>query len=156
MDLDRLNKTVQELDQSSKTLKGYSDLFSELSTLHNSISANNDFFKLVSSKLENVSNSVDESLIDFQDTIKELDISLTSRLNKDKSDIQVELRNEGTQIQRAFENSLNSNFSKYESQMREELSEIESKINNNNILIRISLISGLTSIAMIIYLIITK
>ena len=50
---------------------------------------------------------------------KELDGSLVTRLDKHKSDIQVEIRNEGTQIQRGFETTLNSNFNTMESKLNE-------------------------------------
>ena len=41
---------------------------------------------------------------------KELDGTINSKLEKNKSDIEVTVRNEGAQIQRAFETSLKSNF----------------------------------------------
>jgi len=153
MDYGKLDKTINELEQSSKQLKGFSELFSELSSLHNSVKENNDFFKSASTKLENVSNSIDNSLKDFQKTFKELDNSLVSRLDRHKSDIQVEIRNEGTQIQRGFENSLNSNFNNLENKVNEKFREFEIKIKSNKTLIIISLISGLINIGLIAFLI---
>lgn len=153
MDLEKLDKTIKELDKSSKQLKGFSELFSELSSLHNSIKKNNDFFKTATTKIENVSNSIDNSLTDFQKTFIELDSSLVSRLDRHKSDIQVVIRNEGTQIQRGFENSLNSNFNSLENKVNEKFREFETKIKSNKTLIIISLISGLINIGMIAFLI---
>jgi transcriptional regulator of heat shock response len=57
---------------------------------------------------------------------KELDASLITRLDKHKSDIQVEVRNEGTQIQRGFETTLNTNFNSMESKLKE-LFDVQSK-----------------------------
>ena len=57
---------------------------------------------------------------------KELDASLITRLDKHKSDIQVDLRNEGTQIQRGFETTLNTNFNSMESKLKE-LFDVQSK-----------------------------
>ena len=50
---------------------------------------------------------------------KELDASLITRLDKHKSDIQVEIRNEGTQIQRSFETTLDTNFNSMETKLKE-------------------------------------
>src|SRR5690606_19576021 len=50
---------------------------------------------------------------------KELDSSLITRLDKHKSDIEVTVRNEGAQIQRAIETTLNLNFNSMESKLRE-------------------------------------
>lgn len=154
MDLEKLDKTINELDKSSQQLKGFSEIFAELSDLHTSVSKNNNFFKTASSKLEKVSNSIDSELKDFKATFKELDSSIVTRLDKHKSDIQVEIRNEGTQIQRGFENSLNSNFSNLENKINEKFGDFETKIKSNKTLIIISLISGLINIGLIAYLII--
>ena len=66
---------------------------------------------------------------------KELDSSINTRLEKNRSDIQVEIRNEGTQIQRAFENSLTSNFNKMESKFKEKLEEQTKQLNLLKILL---------------------
>ena len=50
---------------------------------------------------------------------KELDASLITRLDKHKSDIQVEIRNEGSQIQRSFETTLDTNFNSMETKLKE-------------------------------------
>lgn len=49
---------------------------------------------------------------------RELDANILTRLDKHKSDIEVSLRNEGSQIQRAFETALNSNFNEMDSKMK--------------------------------------
>ena len=42
---------------------------------------------------------------------------MVSRLDKHRSDIQVDLRNEGTQIQRAIETCLNTQLNEFESKL---------------------------------------
>jgi len=153
MDLEKLDKTINELDKSSQQLKGFSEIFAELSDLHSSVSKNNDFFKTASVKLEKVSSSIDIQLKDFKTTFKELDSSIVTRLDRHKSDIQVDIRNEGTQIQRGFENSLNNNFNNLENKINEKFRDFETKIKSNKTLIIISLISGLINIGLIAYLI---
>ena len=51
---------------------------------------------------------------------------MITRLDKHKSDIQVEVRNEGTQIQRGFETILNTNFNSMESKLKD-LFDVQSK-----------------------------
>jgi len=154
MDLEKLDKTIKELDESSKQLKGFAELFAELAKLQNAVSKNNDFFKTASTKLENVSNSIEISLKDFKTTFKELDSSLITRLDRHKSDLQVEIRNEGTQIQRGFENALNSNFNNLENKLNEKFRNFEDKIKSNKTLIIFSLISGIINLGLIVYLLV--
>jgi len=153
VDLGKLDKTIQELDASSKQLKGYTEIFNELSILQGAISENNEFFIKNSKNLESITRAINESINEFHKLIKELDASTVSRLERHKSDIQVEIRNEGTQIQRAFENSLNSNFNNLEHKLSERFKEFENKIKSNKTLIIISLISGLINIGLISFLI---
>ncbi len=153
MDLEKLDKTIKELDNSSKQLKGFAEIFAELSKLQSSVAKNNDYFNTASTKLENVSNSINASLKDFKTTFKELDNSIISRLDRHKSDIQVDIRNEGTQIQRGFENSLNSNFNNLENKLNVKFANFEDKIKGNKTLIIISMLIGLINIGLMIYLI---
>ena len=73
---------------------------------------------------------------------KELDESLITRLNKHKSDIKVDLRNEGTQIQRAFETTLNSNFNSMESKTKELFDSQSKEIKTMKILIFVLIAIG--------------
>jgi len=183
MDLKKLDKTIKELDKSSRQLKDFSVIFAELSDLHSSVSKNNDFFtetleilanikfslvkdlkifkqtsKNINSSLETglegMSGSIDSELKHFKTKINDLDSSIVTRLDRHKSDIKVDIRNEGTQIQRGFENSLNSNFNNLESKINDKFRDFETKIKSNKTLIIISLISGLINIGLIAYLII--
>jgi len=84
----------------------------------------------IDSKIDEVNNltqkNIQELYQDNKNFQKELDASLITRLNKHKSNIQIEIRNEGSQIQRAFETTLNSNFNSMESKLKD-LFEVQSK-----------------------------
>lgn len=140
-DLEKLDNAIKELEIQSNDLKDFNKVYSEIGKLKEDISnslsllkKNNDGFSTISTEVKSrleeskkqVENLESELLKKIQELYqdnknfqKELDASLITRLDKHKSDIQVEVRNEGTQIQRAFETTLNSNFSSMESKLKE-------------------------------------
>jgi len=148
MDLEKLDSVVNELEHNSKQLKGFTDVYSEISTLQSNISRNLELIEENNKSLNSVSDvikkkteenteqlkvandfleqKIGEIYKDNKSFQKDLDATLITRLDKHKSDIQVEIRNEGTQIQRAFETTLNSNFSTMESKIKERF-ELQSK-----------------------------
>lgn len=148
MDLEKLDSVVNELEHNSKQLKGFTDVYSEISTLQSNISRNLELIEENNKSLNSVSDvikkkteenteqlkvandfleqKIGEIYKDNKSFQKELDATLITRLDKHKSDIQVEIRNEGTQIQRAFETTLNSNFSRMEGKIKEGF-ELQSK-----------------------------
>lgn len=141
MDLEKLDNVVNELEQNSKQLKDFITVYSEISTLQSNISRNLALIEENNKNLNSVSDvikkqteentkqlkvindfleqNIGEIYKDNKAFQKELDSSLITRLDKHKSDIQVEIRNEGTQIQRAFETTLNSNFNSMETKIKE-------------------------------------
>lgn len=147
-DLEKLDKAIKELEIQSNDLKDFNKVYSEIGKLKEGISnslsllkENNDGFSTIStevkSRLEESKKQVEslesellkkiqELYQDNKNFQKELDASLITRLDKHKSDIQVEVRNEGTQIQRGFETTLNSNFNSMESKLKE-LFDVQSK-----------------------------
>ena len=147
-DLEKLDKAIKELEIQSNDLKDFNAVYSEIGKLKDGISdnlkllkANNDGFHYleqeVKSRLEEskqqleafenkLITKIEELYQDNKNFQKELDASLITRLDKNKSDIQVEVRNEGAQIQRGFETALNSNFNSMESKLKE-LFEVQSK-----------------------------
>ena len=147
-DLEKLDKAIKELEIQSNDLKDFNKVYSEIGKLKDGISnslsllkENNDGFSTIStevkSRLEESKKQVEslesellkkiqELYQDNKNFQKELDASLITRLDKHKSDIQVEVRNEGTQIQRGFETTLNSNFNSMESKLKE-LFDVQSK-----------------------------
>jgi hypothetical protein len=141
MDLEKLDSVVNELEQNSKQLKDFTTVYSEISKLQSNISRNLVLIEENNKNLNSVSDvikkqteentkqlkvandfleqKIGEIYKDNKSFQKELDGTLITRLDKHKSDIQVEIRNEGTQIQRAFETTLNSNFNSMEIKIKE-------------------------------------
>lgn len=148
MDLEKLDNVVNELEHNSKELKGFTAVYSEISKLQSNISRNLELIEENNKSLNSVSvvikkqteentkqlkvanefleQKIEEIYKDNKAFQKELDSTLITRLDKHKSDIKIEIRNEGTQIQRAFENTLNSNFNTMESKIKEHF-EVQSK-----------------------------
>jgi exonuclease VII large subunit len=147
-DLEKLDNAIKELEIQSNDLKDFNKVYSEIGKLKDDISEsltllkeNNDGFGVISkevkSRLEESKKQIEileselvkkiqELYQDNKNFQKELDASLITRLDKHKSDIQVEVRNEGAQIQRGFETTLNSNFNSMESKLREHF-DVQSK-----------------------------
>src|SRR5690554_5271995 len=141
MDLEKLDNVVNELEQNSKQLKDFTAVYSEISTLQSNINQNLELIEENNKNLNSVSavikkqteentkqlkvanefleQKIGEIYKDNKAFQKELDATLITRLDKHKSDIQIEIRNEGTQIQRAFETTLNSNFNTMEGKIKE-------------------------------------
>lgn len=147
-DLEKLDNAIKELEIQSNDLKDFNKVYSEIGKLKDGISDsltllkdNNDGFSAISkevkSRLEESKKQIEtleselvkkiqELYQDNKNFQKELDASLITLLDKHKSDIQVEVRNEGAQIQRGFETTLNSNFNSMESKLKE-LFDVQSK-----------------------------
>ena len=164
MDLEKLDSVINELDQNSKQLKGFTTVYSEISTLQSNISRNLDLIEENNKSLNSVSDvikkkteentnqlkvandfleqKIGEIYKDNKAFQKELDSTLITRLDKHKSDIQIEIRNEGTQIQRAFETTLNSNFFTMETKIKE-LFDLQSKeLKSMKVLIFVLIVIG--------------
>ncbi|MCP9199029.1 hypothetical protein MKO06_03855 [Gramella sp. GC03-9] len=171
MDLEKLDNVVTELEHNSNQLKDFTTVYSEISALQSNISQNLELIEENNNNLNSVSEvikkqtaknteqlevtnnflkeKIAEIYKDNKSFQKDLDSTIITRLEKHKSDIQVEIRNEGTQIQRAFQNSLDSNFNLMENKIKERF-EIQSKelktlriLNIVLVLIGIGLVIGL-------------
>jgi hypothetical protein len=164
-DLEKLANAIKELEIQSNDLKDFNKVYSEIGKLKDGISnslsllkENNDEFstistevksrleeskKLVESLESELLKKIQELYQDNKNFQKELDASLITRLDKHKSDIQVEVRNEGAQIQRGFETTLNTNFNSMESKLKE-LFDVQSKqLNMLKILLFVSIGIGI-------------
>lgn len=140
-DLEKLDNAIKELEIQSNDLKDFNKVYSEIGKLKDGISNsltilkdNNDGFSSISNEVKlrleeskkqietlehELVKKIQELYQDNKNFQKELDTSLITRLDKHKSDIQVEVRNEGTQIQRGFETTLNTNFNSMETKLKE-------------------------------------
>jgi seryl-tRNA synthetase len=165
MDLEKLDSVVNELEHNSKQLKGFTAVYSEISSLQTNISRNLELIEENNKSLNSVSDVIKkkteentEQLIVANDFLeqkigeiykdnkafqKEFDATLITRLDKHKSDIQVEIRNEGAQIQRAFETTLNSNFNSMESKIKERFDLQSKELKTMKILIFILIVIGI-------------
>ena len=173
MDLEKLDNVVNELEQNSKQLKGFTAVYSEISTLQTNISRNLELIEENNRNLNSVSDVIKkqteentkqlkvandfleqkilEIYKDNKSFQKELDASLITRLDKNKSDIQIEIRNEGTQIQRAFETTLNSNFNSMETKIKERFDLQSKELKTLRILVFVLIAIGI-SLGIVLYL----
>lgn len=151
-DLKKLDKAISELELQANDLKDFNKVYAEISKLKSDITANLETLKSNNSQLEELSKSLVERLENLQKSLatkvdelhsdnknfyKELDNSLSSRLDKHKSDIQVSIREEGAQIQRGLENVISSKFNT-----------LEGQIKGVRLLLIISLLLGVVAIVM--------
>jgi hypothetical protein len=155
------NSFIQSVNVYNEKIRQQNELFQkELSALiekqrndlkeeHNIFNAsNNELHKKLLTALETKFDEFQKQNKEFQ---KELDGSIFTRLEKHKSDIQIEIRNEGTQIQRAFENTITNQFNNFENKQNEKFATITKNQEKNK---TISIISLTTLIATLILLII--
>lgn len=155
-DLTKLVNTINELEEESSNLKEFNKVYGEIGKLKQDfanslrlLKENNDGLGIVSEKIQSrlvksekqiekleseLLKKIQELYQDNKNFQKELDASLITRLDKHKSDIQVEIRNEGTQIQRAFEISLNTNFNSMESKLKKNFYQQTKQLNTLKIL----------------------
>jgi len=165
MDLEKLDSVVNELEFNSKQLKGFTDVYSEISALQSNISRNLKLIEDNNKSLNTVSDvikvkteentkqlkvandfleqKIGEIYKDNKAFQKELDAALVTKLDKHKSDIQIEIRNEGTQIQRAFETTINSNFNSMESKIKERFDSQSKELKIMKILIFVLIVIGI-------------
>lgn len=139
MDAVRLNNTITEIENEAKKLKSTVEIYTEFKKTLEEVSAGIEMYENVESDINKVKVDIEESLkrqFDFLDNLdkrvgdiksgigeqlellrqenknlyKDLEDSMSSKLEKHKSDIQVDIRNEGIQIERGFKNSLDEKF----------------------------------------------
>lgn len=141
-----LNKTISELETQVKKFKSISEVYSELTALKSDLvklkeqsHESADKLKAITEKLENKLASYEKLLSDIskdnKSFQKDLEQHINSKLDKHKSDIQVEIRNEGTQIQRGLENSLTLNLNNLQAKIAEQYAKQEKQLNAIKILL---------------------
>lgn len=162
-DLKKLDNTIKELEKQSNNLKDFNDVYAEIAKLKQDLLENlkllednnkglTDISKKIEKRLGESQKKIDDIYKDNKAFQKELDDSIVSRLDKNKSDIQVVIRNEGTQIQRAFETTLNSNFNQMESKMKDAFERQEKQLSILKIL-NFILIAFSIGLAVVLFLI---
>jgi len=140
--IDKLNRSILDIEQSAIDLKSFSKAYSEIEKLQDKISLNllsseNNQQQLIE-LIELLKNTIKENsrqLSDIQNLIetkidtlykdnksfqKELDSTLITRLEKSKSDIQIELRDVESRLQSSVKSEVNNAFRELESNQKRE------------------------------------
>ena len=171
--LEKLDKAVEQLEQQSRDLGEFlrvyelvTSLKSDIESSREKINQNYNSFNELSEKIQKVLVEHSESLSDLEKKLlekvrelyddnkkyqKELDGTIATKLEKNKSDIEVTVRNEGSQIQRSFETSLKSNFNEMKQVLNDKFEE-HSKYVRRNTAILITLIVTQIAIGVLVYL----
>lgn len=172
--LEKLDKAVGQLEQQSRDLGEFLRVYELVTSLKSDIELslekiveNNASFKELSEKIQNVLAEHSENLSDLENKLldkvrelyddnkkyqKELEDTINSKLEKNKSDIEVTVRNEGTQIQRAFETSLKSNINEMKQVLDKKFEEHSKKIQRNTIILTVIIfIQFLTGLLIYLY-----
>ena len=144
---DENNKHINQIEIKIVNLK--KDLADEINNLITEFKLiTHEHNELLNAKIDSLNdfviNKFNELFADNKAFQKEIDSNLISRLEKHKSDIQVEIRNEGTQIQRAFENTLTSNFNNMESKLQKHFKTQTKQMNLLKVLLFVSIGIGIT------------
>ena len=171
--LKKLDNTIEQLERQSRDLEEFARIYKLISSLKSDIESsqakiveNNDSLSELVDKIQKALGEYSESLESMENKLlekvrelyddnkkyqKDLDGTINSKLEKNKSDIEVTVRNEGAQIQRAFETSLKSNFTEM-SRAIDDRFDLQSKtvMRNTTLLIVILLVQLVTGL--LIYL----
>jgi len=167
--LKKLDNTIEQLERQSRDLEEFARIYKLISSLKSDIESsqakiveNNDSLSELVDKIQKVLGEYSESLETMENKLlekvrelyddnkkyqKDLDGTINSKLEKNKSDIEVTVRNEGAQIQRAFETSLKSNFTEMSGAIDDRF-DLQSKtvIRNTTLLIVILLVQLVTGL----------
>lgn len=152
--------SANELEKFNKSNTSFQEKFiANIDKIENIINSKIDEISVnINSQIDEVSNltqknidilnndiqkKIQELYQDNKNFQKELDASLVTRLDKHKSDIQVEVRNEGAQIQRGFETTLNTNFNSMESKLKELFNAQSKQLNTLKILMFVAIGIGI-------------
>ena len=167
--LKKLDNTIEQLERQSRDLEEFARIYKLISSLKSDIESsqakiveNNDSLSELVDKIQKALGEYSESLVSMENKLlekvrelyddnkkyqKDLDGTINSKLEKNKSDIEVTVRNEGAQIQRAFETSLKSNFTEM-SRAIDDRFDLQSKtvMRNTTLLIVILLVQLVTGL----------
>ena len=147
-----LNKTISELETQVKKFKNISEVYSEIVSLKSDLLKLKDQSILNSDRIKSISETIENKLYVYEKLIielgkdnkifqKELEQHITSKLEKHKSDIQVEIRNEGAQIQRSVELALKENIMNLEKTLSEKISKAKKQQSILSIIIIVLIIA---------------
>lgn len=129
--LEKLGEVIDELEKQSNDLGDFGEICSDIVKLKEDIAKNLKLLEENNKNLEKITKGVSEQLDQFQKKVdeiyrdnkrfqKELDESIATRLEKHKSDIQIEIRNLSSTLLNGIETMINT-----------EINRLESKIDSN-------------------------
>ena len=148
----KLNETITNLESESKKLRSVSDALNEVAQLKDSFHKSNKELVSASSLLVDITNKLDSRLKNYDKNIadllslvkeiesenrsnfKNLEDHTTSKLEKHKSDIQVDIRNSGKSIELKVESSIAKGIFDLEQKINKSISELNNRTRNLSIL----------------------
>jgi len=171
--LKKLDNTIEQLERQSRDLEEFARIYKLISSLKSDIELsqakiveNNDSFSELVDKIQKALGEYSESLETMENKLlekvrelyddnkkyqKDLDGTINSKLEKNKSDIEVTVRNEGAQIQRAFETSLKSSFTEMSGALDDRFALQSKTVKRNTTLLIVILLVQLVT-GLLIYL----
>lgn len=176
MNAGKLDKTIEEIENQSEKLKSITKVYEELGKLQEEVAAGVESYEEIANSLNNIKSEIENSIknqSDFWDKLRNdvvdfnkgynkqiellreenkslynsLENIVSSKLEKHKSDIQVEIRNEGMQIERGFKNAIDEKFISLETSLNK-------KFSKNNIFTVIGIITSLIILVLLILMMI--
>jgi Ribonuclease G/E len=155
--LKKLDEAINELEKQSNELKDFNEIFSEINKLKKELKKSIELLEKSNQNINLISEKIEKNLKETylkNDEIyrgnktfqKELDSSLASRIEKVKSDLIVEIRNEGAKSQKNLESVMYNNFNQLKFDMKDATQNHSKQLN----LLKIMMI-GLLSLSIILY-----
>lgn len=160
-----LNNTIKKLEDEAENFTSLNKAFKQIADLENRIAATkDDYVNAVDSINEinqKITKSLDNIIQESKQAYNSMEQAVDSKLEKNKSDIQIDIRNEGMQIERGFQNSLDKNFMQLEKNLTDKITEMKNTFDNkisrtNNLLMITMAISFINFIVIILLLILKK
>lgn len=145
-DLEKLDNAINELEKQSNDLKDFNTVYSEIASLKKEINDNLEVIKRNNEGLSEISKTIDKYLAEIAKKVeeiykdnkafqKDLDGTLITRLDKLKSDIQIEIRNANQSAINSIEKTIDNKLSELNKNITESFNNLKRKSNTNTILI---------------------
>lgn len=139
--VNKLNDTIDEFEKITTEMNTINETLKGIDSLYQQIAATSESYMKIEGNFENVSTSIEKSLENIKNnvvTLKEENTKLyrdtqdyiNRGLEKNRSDIQMDIRGEGALIERNFHNLLDKNFLELHNNVKEKFGEIDSKISS--------------------------
>lgn len=135
----KLNNTINELEKTTQDMMGIKEVLVQIEGLYKEVAAAginvvdiNEHLKSTSNIISNSLNSIQNGVEAFREEnsklYKETQYEVFKGLERHRSDLQIDIRSEGTQIERTFQNILDKHFLELDKNIRDEFSTYNKKI----------------------------